>query len=55
MGGKILDGRSEIKEGMENKENENRVSQSVVEEITSVGSQPYLSPILLSFLTTWEV
>lgn len=55
MGGKILDGRSEIKEGMKNKENENRFSQSVVEEITSIGSQTYLSRILLSFLTIWEV
>lgn len=38
----ILDGRSEIKEGMKNKGNENEFSQSVVEEITEVWSQTCL-------------
>lgn len=42
----ILDGRSEIKEGRKNKDNENRCSESIGGEITPVGSQTYLSPYL---------
>lgn len=34
---RVIDGRSEIKDGMKNKKNENGFSQSVVQQIIQVG------------------